>query len=84
MIVGIGTGRAFQMRNYERRTSGHVLTPDVPGVTLSIGAMFYAGALGLWCFVTTLGNDDAVAHLLCIVRDGLLHAAGAARNYGRP
>ena len=35
--------------------------------------MLYAAALGLWCAVTLLGNDDPVAHMICSVRDDRLH-----------
>ena len=64
LIVGIGTIRAFQMREYERRTQ--VLTFE-QAKTLepryAVGAMVYAGVLGVWCFLTILGNNDAVAHM---------------------
>ena len=40
--------------------------------------------LGLWCFVTLLGTDDPVAHMLCTATTIGYTAGGAARNYGRP
>ena len=46
--------------------------------------MIYAGVLGVWCFITILGNDDAVAHMLCVAVTVGYTAGGAARNYGRP
>ena len=30
--------------------------------------MLYAAALGIWCFITLLGSDDAVAHMICLSR----------------
>jgi diguanylate cyclase (GGDEF)-like protein len=85
LIIGIGTVRALQMRKYERRTS--VLTFEQAKhlePRYAIGAMTYAGALGLWCFSTILGNDDPIAHLLCVAVTVGYTAGGAARNYGRP
>jgi diguanylate cyclase (GGDEF)-like protein len=85
LIVAIGTARAFHMRTYERRTS--MLTFEQAKVwepRYRIGAVLYAGALGLWCFVTILGSDDAVAHMLCVAVTVGYTAGGAARNYGRP
>jgi len=85
LIIGIGTVRALQMRKYERRTSAltfeqaKYLEPRYV-----VGALIYAAALGTWCFVTILGNDDTVAHMLCIVLTVGYTAGGAARNYGRP
>ncbi len=68
LIVGIGTVRAFQMRKYERRTA--MLTSEQAEQwepRYAIGAMAYAAALGLWCFVTMLrqrrrGRASAVRH----------------------
>ncbi len=85
LIVGIGTARAFQMRKYERRTS--VLTFEQAKhlePRYAVGAMIYAGVLGAWCFITILGNDDAIAHMVCVAVTIGYTAGGAARNYGRP
>jgi diguanylate cyclase (GGDEF)-like protein len=85
LIVGIGTVRAFQMRKYERRTS--VLTFEQAKYwepRYAIGAMVYAAALGAWCFITILGNDDPIAHMVCVAVTIGYTAGGAARNYGRP
>jgi diguanylate cyclase (GGDEF)-like protein len=85
LIIGIGTFRAFQMRKYERRTS--VLTFEQAKhwePRYAIGAMLYAGVLGIWCFIPIFGNDDAVAHLGCVAVTIGYTAGGAARNYGRP
>ena len=85
LIVGIGTFRAFQMRKYERRTS--VLTFDQAKhwePRYAIGAMVYAAVLGAWCFITIVGNDDAIAHMVCVAVTIGYTAGGAARNYGRP
>src|SRR5450631_4476040 len=67
LIIGIGTARAFQMHAFERRTS--MLTFDQAKQwepRYRFGAVVYAGVLGLWCFITILGSDDPVAHMLCI------------------
>ena len=85
LIVVIGTARAFQMRRYEKRTE--MLTPaqaEEWEPRYRIGAVLYAAALGLWCFVVLLGSDDAVAHMLCTTLTIGYTAGGAARNYGRP
>ena len=85
LIVVIGTARAFQMRKYEKRTE--MLTPaqaEEWEPRYRIGAVLYAAALGLWCFVVLLGSDDAVAHMLCTTLTVGYTAGGAARNYGRP
>jgi diguanylate cyclase (GGDEF)-like protein len=85
LIVVIGTARAFQMRTYEKRTE--MLTPaqaEEWEPRYRIGAVLYAAALGLWCFVVLLGSDDAVAHMLCTAVTIGYTAGGAARNYGRP
>jgi diguanylate cyclase (GGDEF)-like protein len=85
LIVVIGTARAFQMRRYEKRTE--MLTPaqaEEWEPRYRIGAVLYAAALGLWCFVVLLGSDDAVAHMLCTTLTVGYTAGGAARNYGRP
>ncbi|MDI1262431.1 MAG: EAL domain-containing protein [bacterium] len=85
LIVGIGTLRAFQMRKYERRTA--VLSFDQARhlePRYAVGAMVYAGVLGVWCFLTIVGNDDAIAHMICVAVTIGYTAGGAARNYGRP
>jgi diguanylate cyclase (GGDEF)-like protein len=85
LIVVIGTARAFQMRKYEKRTE--MLTPaqaEEWEPRYRVGAVLYAAALGLWCFVVLLGSDDAVAHMLCTALTVGYTAGGAARNYGRP
>jgi diguanylate cyclase (GGDEF)-like protein len=46
--------------------------------------MVYAGVLGFWCFVTIVGNDDPIAHMVCVAVTIGYTAGGAARNYGRP
>jgi diguanylate cyclase (GGDEF)-like protein len=85
LIVAIGTARAFQMRKYERRTS--VLTYAQAKhwePRYAIGALFYAGVLGAWCFITILGSDDPIAHMVCVAVTIGYTAGGAARNYGSP
>jgi diguanylate cyclase (GGDEF)-like protein len=85
LIIGIGTFRAFQMSKYERRTSK--LTFEQAKYwepRYAIGAMVYAGVLGMWCFITIFGNDDTVAHMVCVAVTIGYTAGGAARNYGVP
>jgi len=85
LIIGIGTARAYQMRKYEQRTSA--LSYEQARYwepRYAIGAVVYAGVLGVWCFITILGSDDPVAHLLCVAVTIGYTAGGAARNYGRP
>jgi diguanylate cyclase (GGDEF)-like protein len=85
LIVGIGTIRAFQMRKYERRTA--VLSYEQARhwePRYAIGAIVYAGVLGVWCFITIHGNDDTIAHMVCVAVTIAYTGGGAARNYGRP
>jgi diguanylate cyclase (GGDEF)-like protein len=48
------------------------------------GAMFYASALGLWCFVALVLSDDAVAHMIAISVTLGYVSGGSGRTYGRP
>ncbi len=85
LIVGIGTVRAFQMRKYERRTA--MLTFEQAKQwepRYAVGALVYAAVLGAWCFITIYGNDDTIAHMVCVSVTIGYTAGGAARNYGRP
>jgi diguanylate cyclase (GGDEF)-like protein len=85
LFVVIGTARAWQMRKYERRTA--VLTYAQAKYwepRYGIGAIFYAGILGAWCFITILGSDDPIAHMICVAATIGYTAGGAARNYGSP
>ncbi|WJR77562.1 EAL domain-containing protein [Bradyrhizobium sp. NP1] len=84
-IVAIGTVRAFQMRKHERRTSA--LTYEQAKAWephYHVGALAYAAALGIWCFITIVGSDDAIAHMLCVSVTVGYTGGGAARNYGNP
>jgi diguanylate cyclase (GGDEF)-like protein len=84
-IIAVGVARAYDMYAYESCGS----SPTVETATYwerryRVGAVLYASALGIWCWVTLLGDDDPVAQLLCLsVTIGYI-AAGAGRNYGRP
>ena len=85
LIITIGIARAFQMRKYEKRTT--VLTPEQAAEfepRYMVGAMLYAGALGLWCAVVLLGTDNPIAHMLCTTVTIAYTGGGATRNYGRP
>jgi diguanylate cyclase (GGDEF)-like protein len=86
LIIAIGTARAFQMRKYDE-AHGIGLTYEEAKVwapRYSVGAVVYAAVLGAWCFVTILGSNDAIAHMLCVAVTIGYTAGGAARNYGRP
>ena len=85
LIMTIGIARAIQMRKYETRTT--VLSPEQAAdfePRYMVGAMLYAGVLGLWCAVVLLGTDDPIAHMLCTTVTIAYTGGGAARNYGRP
>src|ERR1700735_240949 len=67
LIIAVGAVRAYDMHAYEGCKSS--LTPDTASRwerRYKIGAVLYASALGLWCLVTLLGNDDPVAQMLCL------------------
>jgi diguanylate cyclase (GGDEF)-like protein len=84
-IVGIGIARAFQMRKHERRTS--VLSLEQAKAwepRYAAGALAFAAALGIWCFITIVGSDDPIAHMLCVAVTVGYTGGGAARNYGNP
>ncbi|MDH8190376.1 hypothetical protein QIG62_27405, partial [Klebsiella pneumoniae] len=56
LIITIGIARAIQMRKYEKRTT--VLSPEQAAdfePRYMLGAMLYAGVLGLWCAIVLLG-----------------------------
>ncbi len=85
LLIVTGAVRALDTRLYQRRRSA--LKPAEVArweVRYQIGAMLYAGALGLWCVVALLGTDDAVAHMICTSVTLCYIAAGAGRTYGRP
>ncbi len=85
LLVVTGAARALDMRRYKRRKS--TLTSKEAArweVRYQVGAMLYAGALGLWCAIAILGTDDAVAHMICTSVTLCYVAAGGGRTYGRP
>ena len=84
-IIAVGAARTYDMHAYEKRKSSlSVETAAQWERRYMIGAVLYAAALGIWCWVTLLGNDDPVAQLLCLsVTIGYI-AGGSGRNYGRP
>jgi diguanylate cyclase (GGDEF)-like protein len=85
LLVVTGAVRALDTRQYQKRKSD--LTSDEAArweIRYQIGAMLYAGALGLWCVVALLGSDDAVAHMIAISVTLCYVAAGGGRTYGRP
>jgi diguanylate cyclase (GGDEF)-like protein len=85
LLVVIGAVRAFDMHKY--KTRGTALTADEAAhweMRYQIGAMFYAAALGIWCFVALMNSNDPVAHMICLTVTTGYMAAGAGRTYGRP
>ncbi|MGB8399438.1 putative bifunctional diguanylate cyclase/phosphodiesterase [Bradyrhizobium sp.] len=85
LLVATGALRALDTRRYQRLSAS--LTPDGVArweVRYQIGAMAYAGALGLWCLVVLTGSDDAVAHMIATSVTLCYVAAGGGRTYGRP
>ncbi len=79
-----GAVRAFDLRQFQPRKS--TLTAEEAArwkKRYQIGAMIQAAAIGIWCSVTLLSSDDAVAHMICLsVTTGIV-AGGAGRAYGR-
>ncbi|HET6838115.1 MAG TPA: EAL domain-containing protein [Bradyrhizobium sp.] len=85
LIAGIGIARAFQAPKHERHVSALTFEQAKEWEPrYRNNAVLYAAALGFWCFVTILGSDDPVAHMLCVAVTVGYTAGGAARNYGRP
>jgi diguanylate cyclase (GGDEF)-like protein len=85
LLIVTGAVRAFDMHKYKTRES--TLTADEAArweMRYQIGAMFYATALGIWCFVALTSSDDAVAHMIAVTVTTGYMAAGAGRTYGRP
>jgi diguanylate cyclase (GGDEF)-like protein len=85
LLVVTGAVRALDMRQYQRRNSESTSNEAARWeVRYQVGAMLYAGALGLWCVVAVLGSNDAVAHMICTSVTLCYVAAGGGRTYGRP
>jgi diguanylate cyclase (GGDEF)-like protein len=85
LLVLIGAVRAIDVRQYQRRKASlapaQVLRWEM---RYQCGAMFYAGALGLWCLVALVVSDDAVAHMIAISVTLGYVSGGSGRTYGRP
>jgi diguanylate cyclase (GGDEF)-like protein len=85
LLIVTGAVRAFDMHTYKTRQS--ILTADEAGyweIRYQIAAMFYAVALGIWCFVALTSSDDPVAHMIAVTVTSGYMAAGVGRTYGRP
>jgi hypothetical protein len=85
LLVVTGGVRAIDVRKYQRCKSN--LSPNEVSrweLRYQFGAMLYAAALGLWCFVTLIASDDAVAHLIAMSVTVGYMSAGSGRTYGRP
>ena len=85
LLVITGALRALDM-GYFNRVRSQMTAEQVARweVRYQIGAMAYALALGLWCFVALVGSDDAVAHMIATSVTLCYVAAGGGRTYGRP
>jgi diguanylate cyclase (GGDEF)-like protein len=85
LLIVTGAVRAVDMQKYKKR--GASLTADEAGrweIRYQIAAMFYAVALGIWCFVALTSSDDPVAHMIAMTVTSGYMAAGVGRTYGRP
>jgi diguanylate cyclase (GGDEF)-like protein len=84
LLLVAGAVRGGDLRRYQARKSTLTAEEAVQWQNrYQIGAMIQAAAIGIWCSVTLLSNDDAVAHMIGLsVTTGLL-AGGAGRAYGR-
>ncbi|MBI5262323.1 MAG: EAL domain-containing protein [Bradyrhizobium sp.] len=85
LLVISGAGRAIDIRRYQKQRSK--LSPKAIilwEVRYQIGAMLYAGALGLWCIIVLLGSEDSAAHMIATAVTLCYVAAGSGRTYGRP
>jgi diguanylate cyclase (GGDEF)-like protein len=84
LLLVAGAFRAFDWGRYQARKSS--LTAEEAAHwqnRYQIGAMIQAAVIGLWCSVTLLCSDDAVAHMICLsVTTGIV-AGAAGRAYGR-
>ncbi|MGH6779503.1 MAG: putative bifunctional diguanylate cyclase/phosphodiesterase [Bradyrhizobium sp.] len=84
LLIAAGAFRAFDLQRYQARKA--TLTADEATrwqTRYQIGAMIQAAAIGLWCSITLLSNDDAVAHMVALSVTAGMVAAGAGRAYGR-
>jgi PAS domain-containing protein len=85
LLIVTGAVRAVDMQKYKKREAS--LTADEAGrweIRYQIAAMFYAVALGIWCFVALTSSDDPVAHMIAMTVTSGYMAAGVGRTYGRP
>ncbi|WP_406678029.1 putative bifunctional diguanylate cyclase/phosphodiesterase [Rhodopseudomonas infernalis] len=85
LLIATGALRSLDMRAYQRRKEA-LTFKDVEAweVRYQIGAMLYAGVLGVWCVIALIATDDTVAHMICVCVTLSYMAAGAGRTYGRP
>jgi diguanylate cyclase (GGDEF)-like protein len=85
LLIVTGAVRAIDTRQYQRCKA--MLSAESVArweIRYQLGAMLYAGALGLWCLVAILGSHDAAAHMICTSVTLCYVAAGGGRTYGRP
>ncbi len=85
LLIVTGAVRALEMHTFKTRELT-LTVDDAPRweIRYQIAAMFYAMALGIWCFVALTTSDDAVAHMICLTVTTGYMAAGVGRTYGRP
>lgn len=85
LLIATGALRSLDMRGYQQRKQSLTFEGvEAWEVRYQVGAMLYAGALGVWCVIALIGTDDPVAHMICVCVTLSYMAAGAGRTYGRP
>ena len=84
LLVLAGVVRSFDFQRYQARKSTMSARDAARWQKrYQIGAMIQAAAIGLWCSLTLLSNDDAVAHMIALSVTAGMVAGGAGRAYGR-
>jgi hypothetical protein len=84
-LVIAGAARAWDVRQYQVRKESMTQEQVTKWeLRYQFGAMLYASALGLWCFVALLGSNDAVAHMIAITVTLGYMSGGSGRAYARP
>lgn len=85
LLTVLGVARALDMHWYRSRKS--LLTAKEAArweARYQAMAIVHAASLALWCSITLLWSDDAVAHMICISVTASYMSAGAGRAFGRP
>jgi diguanylate cyclase (GGDEF)-like protein len=88
LLIVAGVVRVFDLQRLQRYLARKsTLTAEESAQwqqRYQIGAAIQVAVIGLWCSLTLLISDDAIAHMIGLsVTTGIL-AGGAGRAYGRP